>query len=72
MNDMQWKRLERARLEDAFWAHVPNSIEGYRGRINLLLELLTDDQLEEACDICSIEDDEIEEDYETDDDPLNL
>jgi hypothetical protein len=34
--------------KDLFWKHVPNSIEGYSGRIRLLLDLLTDEQLDEA------------------------
>lgn len=51
----------RTELCAAFWQHVPESIEGYSGRINLLLDLLSDEQLVHACEIVGALDDETDE-----------
>lgn len=65
---------DRQVLEDAFWAHVPECIEGYCGRIDILMSLLDDEQLQEACGICGIEEDEYDRialDYQEGDEDEN-
>jgi hypothetical protein len=48
---MMDRKLSKDDLKELFWQHVPESIEGYSGRIDLLLDLLTTAQLRKACEI---------------------
>ena len=43
--------MTRSEKKAAFWSRVEESIEGYAGRINLLLEELTDEQLDRVLEI---------------------
>lgn len=52
---------ERARLKELFWRHVPESIEGYSGRIELLLDMLTLDQLHNVTEMWADEETNTEE-----------
>ena len=45
-------------LKKKFWTLMPPSIDAYSDRIEMLLGLLTKEQLEEACQICGVEEDE--------------
>jgi len=61
--------MDRAKMKSLFWSRVPESIEGYSGRIQMLLDELTDEQLERVIGHLGIEDESDSDGFDEYSDP---